>query len=116
MSSRIMPSATGSEEFQTLAATQCTRSFCTAGRVDQSGVDTIASFSVAPHVARAIVGADYRWVLPASAGAGAVLLVASDVVGRVLVRPAELQVGIVVALVGAPFFVALVRRRTLAAL
>ena len=71
---------------------------------------------VAPHVARALVGADYRWLIPASAGTGAALLVASDVVGRVLVRPAELQVGIVVALIGAPFFVALIRRRTPAAL
>lgn len=71
---------------------------------------------VAPHLARALVGADYRWLIPAAAGTGAALLVASDVIGRVLVRPAELQVGIVVALIGAPFFVALIRRRTPAAL
>lgn len=71
---------------------------------------------VAPHVARSLVGTDYRWVVPASALAGAVLLVAGDVMGRVLVRPAELQVGIVVALIGAPFFIALVRRRTPVAL
>jgi len=66
---------------------------------------------VAPHMARALVGADYRWAVPTAASAGAVLLLASDVVGRVLARPAELQVGVVVALVGAPFFIALIRRR-----
>lgn len=71
---------------------------------------------VAPHVARAVVGSDYRWVVPTSALAGAALLLAGDVVGRVLVRPAELQVGIVVALVGAPFLIMLVRRRTPASL
>ena len=45
---------------------------------------------------------------------GAVLLLTADVVGRVVARPGELQVGIVLALIGAPFFVALVRRRTAA--
>jgi iron complex transport system permease protein len=68
---------------------------------------------VVPHVARALTGPDHRWLLPVSALAGAVLLLAADVIGRVVVRPGELQVGIVIALVGAPFFIALVRRRRL---
>ncbi|MGQ0718117.1 MAG: FecCD family ABC transporter permease [Pseudonocardiales bacterium] len=68
---------------------------------------------VVPHVARALTGPDHRWLLPAAGLAGAVLLLAADVIGRVVVRPGELQVGIVLALVGAPFFVALVRRRRL---
>lgn len=68
---------------------------------------------VVPHVARYFTGPDHRWLLPASGLAGAVLLLAADVVGRVVVRPGELQVGIVLAFVGAPFFVALVRRRKL---
>ncbi|WP_339618483.1 iron ABC transporter permease [uncultured Salinibacterium sp.] len=68
---------------------------------------------VAPHVARALVGNDYRWSLPVAALSGAALLLAGDVVGRVVARPAELQVGIVVALIGAPFLVALIRRRKL---
>ena len=68
---------------------------------------------VVPHVVRAFTGPDHRWLLPASALAGAVLLLAADVLGRVLVRPGELQVGVVVALLGAPFFIALVRRRKL---
>lgn len=68
---------------------------------------------VVPHAVRYFTGPDHRWLLPASGLAGAVLLLAADVVGRVVVRPGELQVGIVLAFVGAPFFVALVRRRRL---
>ncbi len=69
-----------------------------------------------PHVARAICGPDYRWILPYSAVLAPILLLGADIVGRVVARPGELQVGIVTALVGAPFFVALVRRRKLAEL
>jgi iron complex transport system permease protein len=69
-----------------------------------------------PHVARAIAGPDYRWILPYSAVLAPVLLLGSDVIGRVVARPEELQVGVVTALVGAPFFVALARRRRLAEL
>jgi iron complex transport system permease protein len=67
-----------------------------------------------PHVARAITGPDYRWVLPYSAVLAPILLLGSDIVGRLVARPGELQVGIVTALIGSPFFVALVRRRKLA--
>jgi iron complex transport system permease protein len=63
-----------------------------------------------PHMSRAIVGPDYRWVLLTSFLFGAIFLVAADVVGRIVTRPAELEVGIVTALVGAPFMVALARR------
>lgn len=69
-----------------------------------------------PHVARALVGPDYRWILPASAVLAPTLLLIADVAGRVVARPGELQVGIVTAALGAPFFVALVRRRRLAEL
>ncbi len=69
-----------------------------------------------PHVARAICGPDQRWVLVLSAVFGAVLMLAADVVGRVLIRPGELQAGIMLAFVGAPVFIALVRRRNIAAL
>jgi iron complex transport system permease protein len=71
---------------------------------------------VVPHIVRSVTGPDYRWLLPASALAGAVLLLVADVVGRVVVRPGELQVGIVLALVGGPFFVWLVRRRKMVAI
>jgi len=69
-----------------------------------------------PHAARAVTGPDYRWVLAYSAVFAPILLLGSDIIGRVVARPAELQVGIVTALVGSPFFVALVRRRKLAEL
>jgi len=69
-----------------------------------------------PHVARAICGPDQRWVLVLSAVFGAVLMLGADVIGRVLIRPAELQAGIMLAFVGAPVFIALVRRRNIAAL
>ena len=68
---------------------------------------------VAPHLARAVVGADYRWIVPYSALIGAVLLLASDVIGRVIARPGEIQVGIVLAVVGAPMLIHLVRARRL---
>lgn len=69
-----------------------------------------------PHVARAITGPDYKWVLPYSAVMAPILLLGADIIGRVVVRPGELQVGIVTALIGAPFFIALVRRKKLAEL
>ena len=65
---------------------------------------------VAPHVVRAFTGPDHRWLVPASGLLGAVLLLTADVLGRVVARPGELPAGIVLALVGAPFFIALVRR------
>lgn len=69
-----------------------------------------------PHVARTIAGPDYRRLLPLSMVLAPTLLLLADVLGRLVVRPAELQVGIVTALVGAPLFVALVRRRRMAEL
>ncbi len=62
-----------------------------------------------PHVARAIAGPDYRWIVPLSALLGASLLLGADVVGRFIVQPGELQVGIVTAFLGAPVFVAVAR-------
>ncbi|CAM4110061.1 iron chelate uptake ABC transporter family permease subunit [Nocardiopsis rhodophaea] len=69
-----------------------------------------------PHIARLIVGPDQRWVLAYSLLLAPILLLGSDVVGRVLGAPGELQVGIVTAFIGAPVFIALCRRRRLAAL
>jgi iron complex transport system permease protein len=57
------------------------------------------------------VGTDLRWLLPFSAVVGAALLVAADVVGRVVARPQEIEVGIITALIGAPFFIWIVRRQ-----
>jgi iron complex transport system permease protein len=85
------------------------------GAVAAAGPIAFVGLAV-PHVARAVVGSDYRWVIPYSILLGALLLLAADTVGRVLVRPAELEVGIVTGLIGAPFFVWLARRRSLATL
>jgi iron complex transport system permease protein len=85
------------------------------GAVAAAGPIAFVGLAV-PHVARAIAGADYRWVVPYSIVLGALALLASDVLGRVAARPAELEVGIVTAVLGAPFFVWLVRRGRLTAL
>ncbi|MPV37719.1 FecCD family ABC transporter permease [Georgenia subflava] len=71
---------------------------------------------VVPHVVRPFTGPDYRWILPYSVILGPVLLVAADVVGRLVVQPGELEAGIVVAVVGAPALIAIVRRVKLAGL
>jgi iron-siderophore transport system permease protein len=64
-----------------------------------------------PHAARAITGPDYRWVLAYSAVLAPILLLAADIVGRAVARPAEVEVAIVTAIIGTPFLIALVRRR-----
>ncbi|MCD7441735.1 FecCD family ABC transporter permease [Streptomyces lincolnensis] len=69
-----------------------------------------------PHVVRSFTGPDLRWILPYAAVLSPVLLLASDILGRVVARPAELQVGIVTALLGGPVFILLVRRRRTAQL
>jgi len=66
---------------------------------------------IVPHLCRLLIGVDHRWLLPFSALSGACLMLAADVVGRIAARPAELDVGIVTALIGAPFFIWIVRRQ-----
>jgi iron complex transport system permease protein len=66
---------------------------------------------IVPHIARALSGPDHRWLLPYSGLLGAILLLGADIAGRVVARPGELEVGIMLALIGGPFFIALVRRR-----
>jgi iron complex transport system permease protein len=61
-----------------------------------------------PHLARRLVGQDHRWVLPYAAALGAVLLLVADVIGRLIVAD-ELEAGLVVAVIGAPVLIALVR-------
>ncbi|WP_055421455.1 iron ABC transporter permease [Streptomyces pactum] len=62
------------------------------------------------HVARYLTGPDYRWLVPYAGLLGAVVLLVCDIVGRLVVRPGELDAGVLVALLGAPFFAALVWR------
>ena len=87
-----------------------------------AGASTAAAGPIAfvgltmPHEARAITGPNYRWILPYSMLLAPILLLGADVLGRILAPPGEVQVGIVTAFLGAPFFIALVRRRKLASL
>ncbi|MEU3936043.1 iron chelate uptake ABC transporter family permease subunit [Streptomyces sp. NPDC029044] len=69
-----------------------------------------------PHVVRSFTGPDLRWILPYAAILSPVLLLGADVVGRIVARPSELQVGIVTAILGGPVFIFLVRRRRTAQL
>ncbi|MFE0627638.1 FecCD family ABC transporter permease [Streptomyces sp. NPDC058864] len=74
---------------------------------------------VVPHVARVLaqyagIGPDHRWLLPLSAALAPCLLLTADILGRVVARPTEVQAGVLVAFIGGPFFIALVRRRKLA--
>ena len=71
---------------------------------------------VVPHACRLVVGLDHRWLVPFSMVVGAGLLTAADVLGRVVARPAEIDVGIVTALIGAPLFIIIVRRQRARAL
>lgn len=64
---------------------------------------------VIPHIARFIVGVDYRWIIPYSAMLGGILVTVADVAARIALRPQELPVGIMMALIGAPFFIYLAR-------
>ncbi len=64
---------------------------------------------IVPHIVRFWAGADYRWILPYSALAGAILLLLADISARLIVQPQELPVGIVMPLLGAPFFIYLTR-------
>lgn len=69
-----------------------------------------------PHIARAMTGPVHRWLLPYAMVLGGILLTSADIVGRLVVRPGELEVGVVTAFIGAPVFIAFVRRRRIAEL
>jgi len=66
---------------------------------------------IVPHIARLIVGSDCRFLLPVSAFIGAILLIVCDTVGRVIMPPGEIPVSIILSLIGAPFFLFLLRGR-----
>ncbi|MEB3357715.1 MAG: iron ABC transporter permease [Synechococcales bacterium] len=66
---------------------------------------------IVPHFVRFLVGVDYRWILPYAAILGAVMLLLADICARLVIRPQELPVGLVMPLLGAPFFIYLIRTR-----
>lgn len=65
---------------------------------------------IAPHIMRMLIGSDNRFLLPASALFGALMVVSCDTIGRLVMDPSELPVGIIMALMGPPFFLWLLRR------
>lgn len=98
------------------------RGVCAASVVVLGGAATAAAGPIVfvglavPHLARLVVGADHRWILVYSAVLAPLLLLVADILGRIVARPGEIGVGVMTALVGAPFFIALVRRRKVAEL
>jgi len=81
-----------------------------AGAVAVSGIIGFVGLIV-PHVMRLLVGPNHRILLPCAMLGGAILLVGADLLARILVEPAELPIGIITSLLGAPFFLYLLRRR-----
>ncbi len=81
----------------------------TAAAVSESGLIGFVGL-VVPHMARLVVGPDHRFLLPASGLGGAALMVLADLVARLAMRPAEIPVGVITALVGGPFFLYLLHR------
>jgi iron complex transport system permease protein len=87
------------------------RLICAGAAVLLCGVATSVAGPIAfvglvtPHICRLLVGSDHRWLVPFTAAAGAALLLGADIVGRVIARPDELEVGIVTAVLGAPVLV-----------
>lgn len=65
---------------------------------------------IVPHIARGLTGPDYRWLIPFSALIGASLLLLADVAARFIVMPQEMPIGVMTALIGAPFFVHIARK------
>jgi iron complex transport system permease protein len=64
---------------------------------------------IIPHITRALIGVDYRWLLPYAAIFGAIFLLLADLAARLLFQPQEIPVGLIMPLIGAPFFIHLVR-------
>lgn len=104
--------ALGTRVARTRAAVTCSAAALTAGAVALAGPVTFVGL-VAPHVARALVGPSHPRLLPACLLLGPVLVLAADVAGRIVIAPSEVQTGVVMALLGAPVLVAVVRRGAL---
>lgn len=66
---------------------------------------------IIPHMSRFLVGVDYRWILPYAPMLGAILLLVADICARIVIQPQELPVGLVMPLIGAPFFIYLIRSK-----
>ena len=85
-------------------------SLLAASAVSVAGLISFVGLCV-PHIMRLYIGSDYRYLMPASALGGALILTLCDTVGRVILCPSEIPVGIIMALLGAPFFLWMLRRK-----
>ena len=86
-----------------VAAMTTATAVCVSGNIGFVGL-------VVPHMMRMLIGPDHRVLLPASALAGAIFLVFCDTLGRLVIPPTEVRVGIMTALLGTPYFLYLLRR------
>jgi len=84
--------------------------FITAGIICFTGIIGFICL-ISPHITRLIIGGDHRFLLPGSCLVGGILLLGADTLGRVAIAPTEIPVGIVVALLGGPFFLYLLLTR-----
>jgi len=66
---------------------------------------------IVPHITRLIIGADYRFLFPAAVLLGAIVVLICDLLARTLFSPIEIPVGIIMSVLGAPFFLYLLRSR-----
>ena len=82
----------------------------TGAVVSVSGLISFVGIMI-PHVLRILIGPDHRLLLPASVLGGGIFLMAADTLGRSLISPTEIPVGVITALLGGPFFLVLLRRR-----
>jgi len=82
----------------------------TAAVVSVSGIIGFIGLII-PHMVRILVGPDHRILIPSSALTGAIVMILCDTIGRMIVRPAELPVGVITSLLGVPFFIYLVRKK-----
>ena len=86
-------------------------SLVTAGAICFTGVIGFVGL-VSPHITRMVIGGDHRFLLPASALVGAILVLTADILGRALWAPQVIPIGIVTSFVGVPFFFYLLMKRT----
>jgi iron complex transport system permease protein len=87
-----------------LAVNMILETLATAAIIAFTGVIGFVDL-ISPHIARMLIGSDHRYLIPCSILMGALLLLCSDTVGRLILMPAELPVGIVTSLLGVPFFI-----------
>ncbi len=66
---------------------------------------------IIPHMIRFLISVDYRWIVPYSAILGAILLLITDTIARVIIQPQEIPVGLIMPLIGSPFFIFLIRKK-----